>query len=53
MFYPDVFIPAPTRLLWEAFSYAAIMRENYSITFPAMEENKQNLLKRSSFKADG
>ena len=31
-----LFIPAPTRLLWEAFSYAAITREDYSLIFPPL-----------------
>ena len=30
----DLFIPTQTRLLGEAFSHAAITREDYSLTFP-------------------
>ena len=29
-----LFIPTPTRLLWEGFSHVAITREDNSITFP-------------------
>ena len=35
--YPaDLFIPAPTRRLCEAFRHAAITREDYSLTFPPL-----------------
>ncbi len=32
----DLSVPAPTRLPWEAFSHAAIMRKDYSLTFPPL-----------------
>ena len=43
----DLFIPTPTRLLLEAFSHAAIMRNDYSLTFPPLSIARYSFIQQS------
>ena len=49
----DVLIPAPTRLLLEAFSEAAITREYYSLTFPPLSIARYSFIQPSELGRHG
>ena len=43
----DLFIPAPTWLLWEAFSQAVNTREDYSFIFPPLSIARYSFMQLS------
>ena len=43
----DLFIPTPTRLLWEAFSHAALMRKDFPLTFPPLSIDRYTFIQLS------